>query len=184
MLTLYTGLRRSEVCGLNWSDVDFKNNLISVNKSVLYSADRGIYEDSTKTKSSNRIINIPSDMVKLLKQYRTEQLKHQLALGDMWIDSGKIFTSEYGGMINPDMLSTWFKCFIRRHDLPDIHYHSLRHTAATLLIASGVDIATVSKRLGHADRTTTLNIYTHAIKSADKAAADKLQDIFNRAKSS
>ena len=182
MLTLYTGLRRGEVCGLNWSDVDFKDNLISVNKSVLYSADRGVYEDATKTKSSNRIINIPSDMIKLLKQYQTEQMKQRLAMGDMWVDSGKIFTSENGSMINPDTLSTWFKGFIRRHNLPDIHYHNLRHTAATLLIAGGVDIATVSKRLGHADRTTTLNIYTHAIKSADKAAADKLQDIFNRSK--
>lgn len=182
MLTLYTGLRRGEVCGLNWSDIDFKNSIISINKSVLYSADRGVYEDTTKTKSSNRIINIPSDMIKLLKQYQTEQMKQQLAMGDMWIDSGKIFTSTNGSMINPDTLSTWFKGFIRRHNLPDIHYHNLRHTAATLLIAGGVDIATVSKRLGHADRTTTLNIYTHAIKSADKAAAYKLQDIFNHSK--
>ena len=182
MLTLYTGLRRGEVCGLNWSDVDFKDNLISINKSVLYSSDRGIYEDATKTKSSNRIINIPSDMINLLKQYQTEQMKQRLAMGDMWVDSGKIFTSENGSMINPDTLSTWFKGFIRRHNLPDIHYHNLRHTAATLLIAGGIDIATVSKRLGHADKTTTLNIYTHAIKSADKAAADKLQDIFNYSK--
>jgi len=182
MLTLYTGLRRGEVCGLNWSDIDFKNSIISINKSVLYSADRGVYEDTTKTKSSNRIINIPSDMIKLLKQYQTEQMKQQLAMGDMWIDSSKIFTSTNGSMINPDTLSTWFKGFIRRHNLPDIHYHNLRHTAATLLIAGGVDIATVSKRLGHADRTTTLNIYTHAIKSADKAAAYKLQDIFNHSK--
>lgn len=115
-------------------------------------------------------------------EYKTEQMKQKLAMGDMWIDSGKIFTSKNGSMINPDTPSTWFKSFIRRHNLPDIHYHNLRHTAATLLIAGGFDIATVSNRLGHADRTTTLNIYTHAIKSADKAASDKLQDIFNLSK--
>ena len=182
MLALYTGLRRGELCGLNWSDIDFKNGLISVNKAVLYSADMGVHEDATKTKSSNRIISIPSDMVNLLKRYRAEQMEQQLLLGDQWQNSGKVFTNEMGGVINPDTLSTWFKGFIRRHNLPDIHFHNLRHTAATLLIAGGADIATVSKRLGHADRTTTLNIYTHAIKSADKAAADMLQDIFKKSK--
>ena len=182
MLTLYTGMRRGELCGLNWSDIDFDNKLVTINKSVLYSAEKGVYEDTTKTKSSNRSINIPSDMIKLLKQYQAEQLQLRLSMGDIWINSGKIFTSENGGLINPDTLSTWFKKFIKRHNLPDIHYHSLRHTAATLLIAGGVDIATVSKRLGHADKSTTLNIYTHAIKSADKEAADKLQDIYKHSK--
>ena len=180
MLTLYTGMRRGEVCALEWSDIDFDTNLITVNKSVLYSADRGVYEDSTKTKSSNRIIYIPDSMITLLKQHHAEQLKLKLALGDMWVESGKVFTADNGDIINPESLSAWFKKFVRRHDLPDIHFHNLRHTAATLLIAGGADIATVSKRLGHADKTTTLNIYTHAIKSADKAAADMLHDIFTK----
>lgn len=182
MLALYTGLRRGELCGLNWSDIDFKNGLISVNKSVLYSADMGIYEDTPKTKSSNRIINIPSDMVNLLKRYRADQMKQQFLMGDQWQNSGKVFTNETGGIINPDTMSKWFRKFVGRNNLPDVHLHSLRHTAATLLITSGVDVATVSKRLGHADKTTTLNIYTHAVKSADKAAAEKLQDIFKHSR--
>ncbi len=182
MLTLYTGMRRGEICGLNWSDIDLDNGLVSVNKSVLYSSDMGMYEDTPKTKSSNRIINIPSDMVHLLKQHRVEQLKQRLALDDQWQNSDKVFPAENGSIINPDTLSAWFRKFVRRHNLPDVHLHSLRHTAATLLITGGVDIATVSKRLGHADKTTTLNIYTHAVKSADKAAAEKLQDIFTRSK--
>ena len=182
MLALQTGMRRGELCALNWSDLDLKSGTITVNKSILYSSDKGIFEDSTKTKSSNRIISVPDSMIKLLKTYQAEQLKQRLALGDQWIDSGKIFTSENGGVINPESLSGWFKNFVRRYNLPDIHFHNLRHTAATLLIANGVDVATVSKRLGHADKTTTLNIYTHAIKSADRAAADKLEDILTRSK--
>ena len=182
MLTLYTGLRRGELCGLEWEDINFDEGIVCINKSVLYSTSKGVYEDSTKTKSSNRAINIPNDMIKLLRQYKAEQSERRLSMGDSWQNSGKVFTSEKGGYINPIALSLWFKKFIRRHSLPDIHFHSLRHTAATLLIAGGVDIATVSKRLGHADKTTTLNIYTHAVKSADKAAADKLQELFrNRA---
>ena len=132
MLTLYTGLRRGEACGLDWSDIDFENGLVKINKSVLYSADKGVYEDTTKTNSSNRIISIPSAMVQLLKEYKIEQSKQKLLMGDMWNNSGKVFTSESGGMINPDTLSTWFKGFINRHNLPDIHYHSLRHTAGDI----------------------------------------------------
>lgn len=180
MLLLYTGLRRGELCGLEWSDIDFDNRTVSINKAVLYYAGRGTYEDKTKTQSSVRTINIPPDMINILKQYKIEQNKQRLLMGDQWQNSGKVFTSESGGVINPDTLSTWFKKFVRRYNLPDVHLHSLRHTAATLLITSGVDIATVSKRLGHSDRTTTLNIYTHAVKSADEAAADVLQEIFNK----
>ena len=182
MLTLYTGLRRGEVCGLEWSDIDFKNNLISINKAVVYTSATGVHENQTKTKSSERVINIPEAMTALLKLYKSEYLKRRLALGDQWIETGKVFTNERGGLLSPDTLSTWFKKFVRKNNLPDIHYHNLRHTAATLLIAGGADIATVSKRLGHADKTTTLNIYTHAIKSADKAAADMLHDILTKSK--
>ena len=81
MLTLYTGLRRGEVCGLDWSDIDFENGLVKINKSVLYSADKGVYEDTTKTNSSNRIIGIPSAMVQLLKEYKIEQSKKKLLMG-------------------------------------------------------------------------------------------------------
>ena len=179
MLTLYTGMRRGEICGLDWSDIDFDNKLLSITKSVVYTSSTGLNEGQTKTKSSQRIINIPADMVTMLKQYRHEQIKQRFALGDQWEETGKVFTNEYGGLLNPDTLSTWFKRFVKRNNLPDIHFHTLRHTAATLLIAGGVDVATVSKRLGHADKTTTLNTYTHAIKSADKAAAEKLSEMLS-----
>ena len=100
-------------------------------------------------------------------------------MGDRWTDSGKIFTTQYGAPMHPDTLSDWFKKFIRKNNLPDIHLHSLRHTNATLLIASGTNIRTVAKRLGHSTPTTTGNIYAHAIKTADEMAAEKLANIFN-----
>jgi len=182
MLLLYTGLRRGELCGLEWDDIDINKGIVKINKSVLYSSERGVYEDAPKTQNSNRTITIPSDMIKLLKMYKLEQTNQRLMMGDQWQECGKVFTSENGSVINPDTLSSCFKRFLERNNLPDIHLHNLRHTAATLLIAGGVDIATVSKRLGHSNKTTTLNIYTHAVKSADEAAANTLQDIFNNAK--
>lgn len=179
MLILYTGLRRGELCGLNWSDVDMTNGIVNVDKELLYTPSRGLYEDTPKTKQSNRAVSIPADMIKLLKEHEREQAAERLRMGDLWKDSGKLFTSNNGEPLRPDSFTSWFKKFIRRNHLPDIHVHSLRHTSSTLLIANGVNIATVSSRLGHANKTTTLNIYTHAIKSADKQAAEQLQDIFN-----
>lgn len=101
---------------------------------------------------------------------------------DPWQDSGKVFTTWDGRPIHPDTVSGWFHDFIKRHNLPEATVHSLRHTNATLMIANGTDIKTVSKRLGHATVTTTGNIYTHAIKTADERAAETLDDLFQPAK--
>lgn len=183
MLSLYTGFRLGEVCGLDWSDIDLENGIVKVNKALSYTPQTGLIEDTPKTRKSNRLTQIPPDMVELLKQYKAEQARYKLIVGDLWKESGKAFTSEYGAVMRPDTLSAWFKSFVRKNNLPDIHFHTLRHTSATLLIANGVDIATVSNRLGHSSKSTTLNIYTHAIRSADEAAAETLQNIFKRSAS-
>lgn len=179
MLILYTGVRRGELCGLNWSDIELDKGIVHITKALLYTPNKGVYEDTPKSKHSERVVNIPDDMVKLLKLYKVEQSKQRLSIGDQWQDSGKVFTTAYGAPMFPDTISSWFRKFIKRHNLPDAHIHTLRHVSATLLIAGGVDIATVSGRLGHANKSTTLNIYTHAIQSADAAAAEKLQNMLN-----
>lgn len=182
-LLLYSGMRRGELCGLCWDDIDFENCIIDINKSSLYVSSRGIFDDDTKNKSSRRVIKIPAPVIELLKQHETEQIKTRLLLGDTWFDSKKVFTRWDGKPIHPDTLSGWFHDFIKKNDLPEITLHSLRHTNATLMIANGTDIKTVSKRLGHSNVTTTGNIYTHAIKTADEKAADTLQDILTPSKS-
>jgi len=176
-LLLYSGMRRGELCGLEWSDVDFDNDLIDINKSSLYLKERGIFDDETKTEASKRVIKLPGVAMQLLGDWKIEQKYEAYALGDRWENSGKIFTQWDGKPIHPDTITTWFKRFIKKNDLPDITVHSLRHTNATLLIASGTDLRTVSKRLGHSNITTTGNIYTHAIQTADERAADLLGDI-------
>lgn len=178
---LYTGMRRGELCGLTWSDIDFKNGLIDINKTSLYLPEQGIFDDRTKTQSSNRVIKVSSEVIEILKQHKLEQAKTRFLLGDRWTESGKVFTQSEGKPIHPDTITGWFAQFIQRHNLPPIHLHSLRHTNATLLIAGGADLRTVSKRLGHSNMTTTGNIYTHAIQTADERAADLLQDILKPA---
>lgn len=174
---LYSGMRRGELCGLLWDDIDFKNCLIDINKSSLYLSDRGIYDDTPKTEGSKRVIKVPKYVIDILDRHRNEQLMQRLKLGDKWVKSNKVFTQWNGKAIHPDTITGWFGEFLKRHDLPHISIHSLRHTNATLLIAGGTDLRTVSKRLGHADMTTTANIYTHAIQSADEKAAQVLESL-------
>lgn len=179
MLLLYSGMRRGELCGLEWSDIDFDRNLISISKSRLYLPEFGVYNDTTKNKSSERVIRIPQAMTELLKIYKTFQIEEQLKHGDQWHENNNVFKAVDGRPIHPDVITSWFHSFVKKNNLPPICIHSLRHTNATLLIASGTNIRTVANRLGHSTPTTTGNIYAHAIKTADEAAADALNDILN-----
>ena len=175
---LFTGLRRGEVLGLEWNDIDFDNRLLYIRRNLLYTSSNGIYEDTTKTGSSERCIKVSGMAISCLQDYREYQNKQILKIGDRWHDTGKIFTRWDGEPLHPDSLTGWFNKFIKKNDdLTYISIHSLRHTNATLQIASNVNIATVAKRLGHATPVTTGNIYTHAIKSADEAAADIIENI-------
>lgn len=176
---LYSGMRRGELCGLEWSDIDFKSGLININKSSLYTSGRGVYDDTTKNESSKRVIKIPPLVLNVLKQHKREQTLERLKLGDAWEGTNKVFTQWNGKAIHPDTVSGWFSKFLKRHSLPHISVHGLRHTNATLLIAGGSDLRTVSKRLGHSNMSTTANIYTHAIQSADERAAQLLDDMLN-----
>ncbi len=183
-LLLYTGLRRAELLGLEWRDIDFLNGCIHIRRNSLYVADKGIFEGSTKNESSNRVINLPENAVQLLKEYRRYQESIIQEMGTAWQGTGRLFTTRDGKPMHPDTLSGWFHEFVKRKGLPGVSVHSLRHTHATLMIAAGVNIKTVSSRLGHASVTTTGNIYTHAIKSADEAAAEVINDILTPQKNS
>ena len=177
---IYTGMRLGELCGLEWKDVDFGNEIITVRRSSQYISGRGIITKEPKNKSSIRTNKYPSVLFKLLKDYKVWQTRERLKLGDRWNDTDRLFTTYDGLPIHPNTLNTWLKKFLENTDLPHITVHSLRHTNATLLIAGGVDIRTVSKRLGHSQTSTTLNIYTHAIQSADAMAAQTIGDILNK----
>lgn len=176
---IYTGMRLGELCGLEWKDIDFDNEIITIKRTSQYTKEKGIYTKEPKNKSSIRTNKYPSVLFKLLKEYRTYQNIERLKLGDKWQNTDRLFTKWNGMPIYLNTLNTWLKRFVEKTDLPHITVHSLRHTNATLLISGGVDIRTVSKRLGHSQTSTTLNIYTHAIASADEMAAETLQDILN-----
>ena len=176
-LLLMTGLRRGELLGLEWDDIDFARDVINVERSSLYLPDRGIYEDDTKTDGSRRFIKVPKSAMQLLSDFQKWQIEQRLKVGDQWQKTNRLFTSWNGAPLHPDTLSGWFRDFVKMSGLPNINVHSLRHTNATLQIAGGVPITTVASRLGHATPATTTKIYAHAIRSADEAAAETLQNI-------
>lgn len=176
LLAILGGFRRGEIVGLHWDDIDFKNKKITINRSVYYLGGEGVNEKSTKTDSSNRTIAISGICFDLLKQWRAEQGKIRLALGDKWNGSKNIFTTDDGRIMNPTTVPKWFSEFLKKHGFPHIRFHDLRHTFATLLISYNVDVKTVSHKLGHASTTTTMNFYVHNLESTDKASAELLED--------
>ncbi len=179
-LLMFTGMRRGECVGLRWSDVDFNTGMLTIDSTIQYIPDLGIYETSTKTESSNRIIKLPEIALQDLRKHRAEQNKLRIMAGDRYKPQGFIFANSEGDVMHPDTLSKWFSDFMKIHSdkLPYITLHSLRHTNATLQIALGVPITTVSKRLGHANTSVTGSIYAHAIKSADDNSAEMLNNLF------
>lgn len=179
MLLMYSGMRRGELCGLTWSNVDFKNSLLHIEKANQYLSGKGIFEKDTKTESSERVIKLPDEVFSLLRQFRSWQTQERLKMRDRWIESGKVFTQNNGKPMHPDTVTSWVKKFTEKNNLPSFSPHSLRHTNATLLIMSGIPVKAVSARLGHANQNVTNAIYSHSIQTADALASDIVGEILN-----
>ena len=118
----------------------------------------------------------------MLRQYRAWQNSMRLMQGDRWTETGYLFTTETGTPINPSSISPMFRWFETRHNLPHIHPHKFRHTMASILYFSGADPVSISKRLGHAEVSTTQNIYSHLIEQADIQSAEMIAEAFLRRK--
>ena len=176
-LLVYTGIRRGELCGLEWKDIDFENQVMHVVRSAQYIGNKTMITKEPKTKSGIRHFSLSIHACILLKKYKRWQLEQKFNAGDRWEESDRLFTSWNGKPIHPDTVTDWFSKFIKRSGLPYVTLHSLRHTNATLMIAEGTDVCTVSRRLGHANTATTLNIYAHALKSKDREAANTLDNV-------
>lgn len=181
-LVLDTGMRLSETMGIEWQLISFEDQMLRVDRQRQYIAGYGIVEGDPKTKHGERDIALSDHTVYILKQLKKEQAINKLKLGEYYHQSDKVFIHEDGTEIFPLRPSVWWKKFLERHSLPHITFHELRHTNATLLIANGMDAVTLAGRLGHGDKTVTLNTYTHAIKSKNKQAASIMDNVISRAK--
>lgn len=178
-LLIVTGCRRGEIAALKWSKVDFANQKITVDASLLYDPAKGIYENSTKT-GDIRFLKLPAETMELLKEYRRFWVALRFKNGDRWAGYDYLFTQDDGKPINPDSISAWLSTFSKRHELPHINPHAFRHTVASVLINNGQDVVTVSRRLGHSRTSTTLDIYSHLIAEADADASECIADVLLR----
>lgn len=177
-LFLITGARRGEILGIKWEDCDFDGNRIHICRNVQYSPDKGIYITTPKTKTSDRWVSMPAETMKLLRRYRAWQGSERLRLGEYFESQGFVFTQDNGSPMHPDSVTDWMKKFSKRRGLPHINPHAFRHTMASILYFNGADSVSISKRLGHAQVSTTANIYAHVIVKADEKNADILGDAF------
>ena len=176
-ILLYTGMRRGELCGLEWSDIDFENDIIRIRNNSVYTSGKGITTTTPKTESSVRVDKVPHVVMEVLQDHKHAQNIQRIAMGANWQNTQRIFTQRNGAPIFPDTVSAWFKGFLKKIGIEGRSLKSLRHTNASLMIASGVDVRTVAGRLGHSQTSTTTNIYAHIIKSANEKAAEAIEDL-------
>ena len=159
-VTLYYGLRKSEALGLRWQAVDFDANIISINHTVVGNG-HIVRKDSTKTYTSRRTYELLPDVKALLLKLKDQQDDYKRRLGSGYHMNDYIFKNPNGVPYRPDSLTRSFKRALARHGLPQMRYHDLRHSTASILVDKGWDINDIKEWLGHADISTTANIYAH-----------------------
>ena len=177
ILTVFTGVRLGELMGLEWTDVDFKNGIISINRSSQYLSDMGVFTKVPKTESSIREIAMPEFIISLLEEYKLWYEEQKLIYGELWTNSDRLFVQADGKPMHPSTISKWFVKYVGQIGLPVINFHGLRHTNASLLVAQNIDIAVISARLGHAQISTTLDFYVHPLLSHNRKAGYALENL-------
>lgn len=176
-LAIYSGLRRGELLGLEWSDVLFDERVVNVVRTSQYTPADGTYTDTTKTASSRRSLKLPQIVFDVLREYHTEQRLQRLRLGDQWRESGRLFIGWNGVPMHPNAPYNWMRRFCERTGFPFFNIHQFRHLNASLQINAGADAKTVSSNLGHSKVATTLNIYAHTFDEARAKASEGVADL-------
>lgn len=172
-LLIDTGIRRGECCGLQWKDIDFKANTITISGNLCYTPQKGIYLDTPKS-GKVRTIDVDPEIISLLHELRREQVSQAI--------STYVFTqSSSPEPMHPQSPARYMQKFSKRYNVPGLHPHKLRHTFASIAITNGADVASVSEKLGHSDKAVTLRMYTHADQESMKRASQIFRDALKRA---
>lgn len=175
-LASMTGMRRGEVLGLRWEDVDFKALTVTINRQWKR-GEKGLVLSSTKTERGRRTVDLDAATLAILKEWRRQQLEERVAHDGVWQDTGFVFTRKDGRPQDVDVVSQRFDLVARKANLSPIRFHDLRHTHATLLLLAGVPPHVVSMRLGHRSVAFTLQQYAHVL---PQQQADAVQRLANR----
>lgn len=175
-LAANTGMRRGELVGLRWDGVDLDGGLVTVNRQrVKVGSD--VQVGRPKTSRSRRAIDVDPETVAVLRDHRRRQLEDRMAWGPGWTDTGLVFTRENGQPLHPDVVSQRFVRLVEDTGLPRITLHGLRHTHGTLMLAAGVALHVVSRRLGHASEAFTAQVYAHVLPQQQAQAAARFAQL-------
>jgi integrase len=169
VLAVTAGLRRGELQGLTWEDVDLDAGTLQVRRTP--SEPRGGYIFEAPKSGKGRQIRLTQRATVALKEHHKRQLEERMERGALWQDHGLVFPSGVGTPLLGGNLNRAFKALLQRTGLPEIRFHDLRHTCATLLLRQGVNSMFVQELLGHADISLTLNVYSHVLPDMGDAAA-------------
>jgi len=181
-LAIYSGMRRGELVGIQWQDIDLRRRTLAINRTVSRITNQGLVIGKPKTAHSLRVISLPQSAVTLLAGLRAKKREYLERVGLDWDDSAFVFCHANGGPMCPDTLGHAFQKALKRAGLPHLRFHDLRHTHATLMLKEGVNPKIVSERLGHASIHITLQIYGHVMPGMQEAAVDVFESTLDRAK--
>jgi integrase len=177
-VAILTGLRRGELLGLHWQDIDFDTRSLYVRRTINRIGKFGLVVSEPKTQRSRRKIILPAFVVDVLRRHQEQQQVMREKAGVLWREKGIVFCNIYGGYIEPTNLHDDFKRLLRSAQLPDIRFHDLRHSAATILLSMGVHPKIVQEILGHSNISMTMDTYSHVFPSMQQEAMDRLGDLF------
>ena len=176
-MTLYYGLRRGEVLGLKWSAIDFKNDKIKINHTVVKHTTI-VAKDKTKTEASRREYVLLPEIKAVLLNLKKESQKNKKIFGKTYQNNDYVFTWPDGRLYRPDYITSAFQKVLAKNNFPKMRFHDLRHSCASILYDKGWELKDIQTWLGHADIETTANIYTHISKSRKEFMAKDLEHTF------
>jgi integrase len=175
-----TGMRRSEVLGLRWADVDLESGTLAVRQVI--SLDKYTpFISEPKTPKSRRVVALDAGTIAALRSHRIRQLEEQVAAGPAWQQTDLAFAKTDGSILHPQTLSGMFERAAKAVGLPKIGIHGLRHSHASLGLASGIPLVIMSERLGHSSVAITGDVYSHSLPSQHQAAADAIAGLIGGA---
>lgn len=176
-LALTTGMRLGELLGTSWDDLDWDKGTLTIHRQLQRVSGVGLVLKPPKTAAGQRSLTLGSSTLEILQEHRKAHSQRQLCRDPDWGDSNLMFTQNSGAAWGPRQVQRAFKDLLAAAGIPNMRFHDLRHTAATHMIANGVDHLTVSRRLGHARASTTLDTYSHLVPWTQKKAAEVMDEI-------